>query len=141
MSSAMQLAISVRFVLPSTTAPASRSRTTTSASRSGTECSSARLPAVVGSPATSMLSLTRTGTPCSGPRTRPSARSASSAAARSRASGARQRIALTSGFSVAIRSRYASTSPTLVVAPDAIAALTAATPAVSRSSSRLTRSP
>ena len=97
MFSAMQLAISVRLVLPITTAPASRSRTTRSASRSGTECSSASAPAVVGSPATSMLSLMSTGTPCSGPAPGRRRRSASSASARSWASGARHRTALTSG--------------------------------------------
>ena len=74
----MKFANSVRFALPSRTAPAARSLATTAESRSGTEFSSATLPAVVGSPAASRLSLTITGMPCSGPRTWPVARSRSS---------------------------------------------------------------
>ena len=53
----------------------------------GNECSSATLPAVVGMPVTSRRSLTRTGRPCSGPRSWPVARSMSSSAASVSASG------------------------------------------------------
>ena len=65
----MKFANSVRFVLPRITAPAARSLATTNESRSGIEFWSATLPAVVGRPATSRLSFTSTGMPCSGPRT------------------------------------------------------------------------
>ena len=53
---------SLRFVLPTITAPAARNRATSGASRLVTLFASARLPAVVGSgPAASMLSLISTG--------------------------------------------------------------------------------
>ena len=55
----MKFANSVRFVLPRITAPAARRRATSGASSSGIECWSATEPAVVGRPATSMLSLTQ----------------------------------------------------------------------------------
>ena len=51
-----------RLVLPTTIAPAARSRATTSASTSGTYAAPGHA-AVVGTPATSMLSLTTNGTP------------------------------------------------------------------------------
>src|SRR5882724_1525354 len=54
-----------RFVLPATIAPASTSRRTTGALRSGAYAKSGQ-PAVVGSPATSMLSLTANSIPASG---------------------------------------------------------------------------
>src|SRR4029079_14202580 len=63
------LAHSLRFFLPTMTAPAARRRATRGASRLVTLLSSARLPAVVGSgPALSILSLINTGCPVSGPR-------------------------------------------------------------------------
>src|SRR5258708_16473074 len=59
---------SLRLVLPRITAPAARRRVTSGASRFVTFLISARLPAVVGSgPAVSILSLTSTGLPASGP--------------------------------------------------------------------------
>src|SRR3954452_4268078 len=63
------LAHSLRLVLPTMMAPASRRRATNGASRLVTLFASARLPAVVGSgPALSILSLISTGWPASGPR-------------------------------------------------------------------------
>jgi hypothetical protein len=62
-------ASSCMLVLPTTTAPASRSTLTMPASISGTYSASNGLPAVVGSPATSMLSLTANGTPPRSPAT------------------------------------------------------------------------
>ena len=59
--------ISGTFVLPMITAPASRSRRTTSASAAA-GASRALVPHAVSSPATSMSSLTAIGTPSSGPR-------------------------------------------------------------------------
>ena len=63
MPAVVKLANSVRFALPRTIAPAARNRPTRKASRRGNECCSASAPAVVGSPATSMLSLTANGSP------------------------------------------------------------------------------
>src|SRR2546425_3101216 len=64
-----KFAHSLRFVLPRMTAPASRSFCATNASRCGIEPCSASEPAVVDiRSAVSMLSLIRTGMPCSGPR-------------------------------------------------------------------------
>ena len=53
--------------LPITIAPAARSRRTASASLPGTFWRRISEAAVVGVPATSITSLTATGTPCSGP--------------------------------------------------------------------------
>ena len=103
----MKFANSVRFVLPTITAPAARSLATTVESRSGTEFWSATEPAVVGSPATSRLSLTSTGMPCSGPRSFPVARSRSSSDASVSARGFMCRTALSPGpraLTAAIRS-------------------------------------
>src|ERR687885_739137 len=67
-----KLAHSLRFVFPSSTAPAARSRSTMNASRGTVAPTRASEPAVVIilSPV-AMLSLTSTGMPCSGPRTFP----------------------------------------------------------------------
>ena len=103
----MKKANSDRFVLPRITAPAARSLATTVESRSGTEFCSATLPAVVGRPATSRLSLTSTGMPCSGPRTLPVARSRSRRLASCSARGLTIRTALSPGpraLTAAIRS-------------------------------------
>src|SRR5277367_2190622 len=63
------LAHSLRFVLPRMTAPALRSRCATKESLAGLEPTRANDPAVViMRSAVSILSLMRTGTPCSGPR-------------------------------------------------------------------------
>ncbi len=77
-----------RFVFPSTTMPACRSRSTSTASRLGAGTSvSASDPAVVGRSAVSTLSLTSTTWPCRALRWRPSDASRSSAAACFPASG------------------------------------------------------
>ncbi len=83
-----KLAHSLRFALPRMIAPAARSRAATHESCAGIEPSSAREPAVVViRSAVSTLSFTTIGTPCSGPRSSPDARSASSSSARASASG------------------------------------------------------
>src|SRR3954466_1276542 len=70
-----KFAHSLRFALPSRIAPAARSLAAMNASWSGTEPASASEPAVVViRSAVSMLSLIRTGIPCSGPRTLPAFR-------------------------------------------------------------------
>jgi hypothetical protein len=84
------------------TAPAARSRETTNAS-SGSAPSNAGDPAVVGMPATPMLSLTRTGTPSSGPRGPFAARAASLAAASPRASRFTVMTACSAGFRWSMR--------------------------------------
>ena len=82
-----KLAHSLRLVLPRITAPASRSRVTMNASAAGWLSASASEPAEFTMPAMSTLSLISTGIPCSGPRTLPALRSASSAAASAAALG------------------------------------------------------
>src|SRR4051812_6569469 len=83
-----KLAHSLRFALPSSTAPAARNLAATVESCSGMEPASASDPAVVViRSAVSTLSLSKTGIPCIGPRTRPAFRSASSEAAIDSASG------------------------------------------------------
>src|SRR5262249_60654988 len=83
-----KFAHSERLALPSRTAPASRSRLTRKASAEGTEPSSARDPAVVVVLSeVPMLSLSKTGIPCRGPRTFPALRSASRLSAIETASG------------------------------------------------------
>src|SRR5690606_34549502 len=70
---------SVRFVLPRITAPASRRRFATNESRLGVAPTSASEPAVVSiRSAVATLSFRTTVTPCNGPRTVSSRRSASS---------------------------------------------------------------
>jgi len=90
MDGSMKLAHSERLVLPRITAPLSRSRATTVASRLGSQSRRAWLPALVASPRVAMLSLISTGTPCSGPRTSPRARSRSRCRAISSARGFRR---------------------------------------------------
>ena len=93
-----KFAHSLRFPLASSTAPASRSREATWESRTATEPSRAREPAVVViRSALSILSLSTTGMPCSGPRTCPSRRSSSSRSASLRASGFTSIMALSAG--------------------------------------------
>src|SRR5215475_11327720 len=58
---------SSQTALPVTVAPAASSRVTTVASRLGTNPSRVREPFIIGTPATSMLSLTATRRPASGP--------------------------------------------------------------------------
>src|SRR6202042_3500115 len=84
-----------RWVLPSTTAPAARSRATAVASCAG-RYSYEGAPAVVGSPATSTLSLTAATRPASGSCS-PAATAASIAAASARAPAAGRGGVQTSG--------------------------------------------
>ncbi len=97
-----KFAHSDRFALPMITAPAARSRATRNAS-SGSAASKAGEPAVVGMPATPMLSLTSTGMPSSGPRGPFAARAASLAAASAPASGFTVMTACRAGFSRSMR--------------------------------------
>src|SRR5439155_34256 len=74
---------SVVTVLPRMIAPAARRRATAAASAPGRVWAKGLAPPVVGMPATSKMSFTPTGTPCSGPRSFP----ARASARRSRAVG------------------------------------------------------
>jgi hypothetical protein len=74
-------AASVICSLPSSTAPASRSRRTTVPSTSGTKSANTVVPAAVGTPRVQHRSLTATGTPASGPTGSPRASRASTSAA------------------------------------------------------------
>ena len=67
------------LVLPTTTTPARRTRSTISSSASGTWSANSGEPYVVRHPATAWVSLNANGSPCSGPTSAPEA-SASSAA-------------------------------------------------------------
>src|ERR1700730_4881817 len=118
-----KFAHSLRFDLPSTIAPAARSRPTSGASVARSDRASARDPAVVaiGSDV-SMLSLTIMGTPCSGPRSFLALRSASSTRAMARAFGLSARTDRYSGpwwSKRAMRAKYAAVRPSDVMAPDA----------------------
>ena len=107
------MASSSMLARPSTTAPARRSRATTGASRSaGTRLWASEAHAVTW-PATSMLSLTTTTTPWSGP-TRPDAAAASSLRAAARAPGASTCTRLCTRLSVVATSssRRATSSST-----------------------------
>src|ERR1700741_3322907 len=73
------IANSSRFVLPTITAPASRSRVTTVASYGGRHPSRIFDEHVVGMPRVARLSLIATGTPASGPGSSPRATAASTA--------------------------------------------------------------
>ena len=95
-----------RFVLPSTTAPAARSRATEVASRSGVYAYDGAA-AVVGIPATSMLSLTAATSPASG-RAAPAAVWASISVASASASSRRRSVIQTSGRPVAAMAAYAA---------------------------------
>jgi hypothetical protein len=116
---------SERLVLPRMTAPAERRRSTTNASCFARTPFSASDPAVVAirSPV-AMLSFTRIGIPCSGPRTLPARRSLSRASAMASASGFTTMTELTFGPPWSIlrmRARYCCVSAFDVVLPDAMA--------------------
>ena len=95
-----------RLVLPSTTAPAARSRATAVASLAGRYAYEGA-PAVVGSPATSMLSLTAATRPASGSIS-PAAVLASIAAASASASAAGRSVIQISGRPAASMAAYAA---------------------------------
>ena len=116
-----KLAHSLRLVLPRMIAPASRRRAAMNASFGGREPASASEPAVVIIPsAVAMLSLMRTGMPCSGPRVRPALRSASRRSAIASASGFSSMMLCSAGplRSIAsMRAEYFSTSDLAVSRP------------------------
>src|SRR4051812_7787094 len=102
-------ASSGRFVLPITIAPAARSLLTTSeSSRAGS--STAPVPIVVTSPATSCVSFTAIGTPSKGASSPASRRRSASSASASACSARTTRNAFSFESSWAIRSRYSVTS-------------------------------
>ena len=86
------IANSSRLVLPTKIAPASRSRVTTVASYGGRQSARIFDEHVVGIPCVHMLSLSATGTPASGPGSRPAEIISSISTARARASSARTRL-------------------------------------------------
>src|ERR1700722_9063572 len=92
--------------MPSTTAPAARSLATDVASAAGRYAYEGA-PAVVGSPATSMLSLTAAARPASGS-CAPAATAASISAASARASAAGRSVIQTSGRPAASMAAYAA---------------------------------
>ena len=95
-------------------APAARRCSTAGASTGAIACASAVTPHVVAVPATSMLSLTLNGTPCSVPVGSPAASRRSAAAAADSASSASTTCnALTSGLTASMRSRWAATTSRL----------------------------
>ena len=99
------------FVLPSTTAPASRRRPTAVASPDGTKSPRMREPQVVSRPAVQMLSLTATGSPARG-RSRPPPDIRSSSAACRSASGLIRTNAFSSPSTASMRLRNARTTST-----------------------------
>ena len=107
---AIQLANSVRPALAMMIAPASRRFAVRVASYGGTYPSNARAPPVVGRWVVWMLSLSATGIPCSGPRTSPPARSASSASASASAFGLIETAAFSRSSYSPMRTRYSVTS-------------------------------
>jgi hypothetical protein len=92
-----------RFVLPTTIAPAPRSRATAVASASG-RYPNAGQAAVVGKPATSMLSLTATSTPASGSRSPAATRSSTADASAATSSTSRRAIQISGRSTAAMRS-------------------------------------
>ena len=117
------IANSSRFVLPTMTAPAATSRSTTVASYGGLQPSRICDEHVVGMPRVHMLSLRATGTPASGPGSRPAATASSTAAAAARASSASTRLkAWSSPSRAAIAARCSSTTSRPVRSPARTAA-------------------
>src|SRR4051794_6181952 len=99
------------LVLPITTTPAPRTRSTSRSSASGTWSAKSGDPYVVRHPATSWVSLNANGRPCRGPSSAPFAWASSAPAAPSRArSSSSETIALSSGLRSAIRARCRSSS-------------------------------
>src|SRR5229473_7603055 len=113
---------SLKFVLPTTTAPASRSFLATPESCAGREPTSASEPAVVCMrSAVSLLSLISTGIPCNGPRGPFCLRSLSSASAMARASGFTSITLFNRGPALSIssiRARYAAVNERAESSPD-----------------------
>jgi hypothetical protein len=104
-------AYSCRFVLPTITAPARRSRPVTTASAATGSFDATCDPAVVGTPAWSIRSFSAMGIPCSGPRSWPPASSASACRASARAASAVTAIkARRASLRASMRARHASAS-------------------------------
>ena len=100
-------------VLPTSTAPASRSRRTGTASSAGTWSAKISDPIVVRTPLVNTRSFTENGTPWSGPSGSPRITAASARRAVSRASSAVTVMnALTVGWSASMRASTASTTAT-----------------------------
>jgi hypothetical protein len=131
---------SCRLHLPIRTAPASRNRVTTVASRAATCPARTRDAAVVATPLTSIRSLSATGTPCSGPRSRPAARSLSTCLACARASSASTVMnALSFELSRATRARQASVASAADTLPDLMRADSSPIETAGRSALRIAR--
>ena len=114
------IANSSRLVLPTSTAPAARSRCTTVASYGGRHPSRMRDEHVVGSPRVVRLSLIAIGTPASGPGSSPRATAASTSLAARRASSARTRLnAWISDSRASTRARCSSSTSRARAAPGA----------------------
>ena len=112
------IANSSRFVLPTNTAPAAKSLSTTVALYGGFQPSRIFDEHVVGMPRVHMLSLSAMGTPASGPTFSPRAMRASRSAARSRASALVTKLkACTSSSRWLMRCRCSSTTDAADCAP------------------------
>jgi len=123
------IASSGRFVLPRITAPAARSRRTSSPSRAAGVLLAA-VPQVVTSPARSSESLTAIGTPRSGRCASPAARRASACSASASARSRRTvRKAFSCGSIRSMRSRYSSVSSREETSPERISSAWRTTPA------------
>ena len=130
------------FVLPSITAPAALTRSTTAESSSGTLSWKARDPPVVRIPRVSSRSLIEMGTPCRGPRASPRATAASASLAESMAwSAVTVRYELSRESSRSMRPRYSSVTSTGETSPDAISALSSVVDVKARSSLLLMLNP
>ncbi len=115
------------FVLPRTMAPAPRSRATSGASRCGTYSLRSNDPAVQGHPATSMLLLMVSGTPCNGPSLSPRVTAMSAARAWVRAPSASKCAKQCScGSHFAIRPRVDSTTSVAEILRDLMLAVISA---------------
>src|SRR3989454_2187266 len=119
-------------------APAVRRRATAGASTPGRVWAKGLAPPVVGMPATSKMSFTPTGTPCSGPRSVPARASARRSRAVARASlPSTWAHALSSPSSARILARHASTRSTGLTVPARIASVTSRTPSSASSADRI----
>ena len=115
--------------LATVTAPAAANRATTSASRSGTWSRKSELPYVVVMPPVSIRSFQPTGTPASGPGSRPSASARSTAAASRRARSSVTRQTAPSSSAASFSRCSSSTSLAVRSRPRTCSAMTRLTPA------------
>ncbi len=106
------------LVLPITTTPARRTRSTSSSSASGTWSAYSGEPYVVRQPATACVSLNANGSPCSGPTSAPGRQHLVGRRGPARArSSSSETIAFSSGLRSAIRSRCSSSSSRAEIVP------------------------